>query len=54
MKKLINLVYYKNTLGNWVVDSVYALPHSARARASKIRNAEGKDAFVLKRTLRKK
>jgi hypothetical protein len=48
----VNLVYYKNSQEKWVVDRVYALNHTARARASTLRKTRGVEAFVLPRTLR--
>jgi hypothetical protein len=48
----VNLVYVKNTLGNWVVDRVYALNHTARARASTLRTKQDRQSFVLTRTVR--
>jgi hypothetical protein len=50
--KSVNLVYFKNSQDNWVVDRVYALNHTARSRASKLRTKRGVDAFVLTRTVR--
>ena len=49
----VNLVYYKNGNEHWVVDGVYALNHSARARASTLRTKQGKKAIVITRTVRK-
>jgi len=48
----VNLVYYKNSQEKWVVDRVYALNHTARARASTLRKTRGVEAFVLPRTVR--
>jgi hypothetical protein len=54
MKKAqtVNLVYFRNSQQNWVVDRVYALNHTARARASTLRTTRGVEAFVLPRTVR--
>jgi hypothetical protein len=49
----VNLVYYKNSQSHWVVDRVYALNHTARSRASKLRKSRGVESFVLTRTVRK-
>jgi hypothetical protein len=49
----VSLVYTYQQNNTPRVDSVYLLRHSARARASKLR-AEGKDAFIVRRTLRTK
>ena len=51
--KSVNLVYFKNGNGNWVVDRVYALNHTARARASTLRTKEGRESFIVQRTVRK-
>jgi hypothetical protein len=50
--KSVNLVYFKNGNGNWVVDRVYALNHTARARASTLRTKEGRESFIVQRTVR--
>lgn len=47
----VNVVFTYSGNDNLRVDSIYVLPHSARARKSKLR-AEGKPAFILRRTLR--
>ena len=47
-----NLDYVKTTLGNWVVDRVDALNHTARARASTLRTKQDRQSFVLTRTVR--
>lgn len=52
--KTVNLVYYKSKqTENWNVSRVYALRHTARSYASKLRK-RGFEAFVLERTVRTK
>jgi hypothetical protein len=51
------LVYTKRAndqKATWQVNSVYALPHSARAKASKLRKSGRFESFVLPRTVRGK
>lgn len=47
------LVYSYRDGGTAYVSRVYALPHTARAYASTLRK-EGRNAFVVERTLRQK